>query len=278
MTEEEYGQHYEANSEKEAAYDKLLKDILEIVGEANNDNANVGSNASAKMLQIAERASKEAYLSKLIPEKFMKLHREGYVRFHDLGWLGTTFNCLQIPLGKILRQGFNNGRGFIRPPQRISSAAELFCIILQSAQNDCFGGQSVVALDRDLAPYAEEATDREIEQAMQGIVYNLNSLASRAGAQCPFSSVHTGLDTSEGGRKVTKFFLQEYEKGLGKGEAPKFPNLLFQIKEGVNTKEGDPNYDLFQLACRVASKRLFPSFVNCSASFNKDYPVVAYMG
>lgn len=37
-----------------------------------------------------------------------------------------------------------------------------------------------------------------------------------------------------------------------------FPFLKF--KEGINYNEGDPNYDLFKLACRVSAKRLFPNF------------------
>ncbi len=49
--------------------------------------------------------------------------------------------------------------------------------------------------------------------------------------------------------------------------------------------EGDPNYDLFQLACRVSSKRLFPNFAFLDAPYNLKYYVpgryeteVAYMG
>ena len=47
------------------------------------------------------------------------------------------------------------------------------------------------------------------------------------------------------------------EAGLGNGETAIFPISIFQMKKGVNDK-GSPNYDLFQLACRVSSKRLFP--------------------
>jgi anaerobic ribonucleoside-triphosphate reductase len=48
--------------------------------------------------------------------------------------------------------------------------------------------------------------------------------------------------------------------GLGGGETPIFPIQIFRVKEGVNLNLGDLNYDLFQLACRVSSKRLFPTF------------------
>jgi ribonucleoside-triphosphate reductase len=75
------------------------------------------------------------------------------------------------------------------------------------------------------------------------------------------------------------------EAGLGGGETPIFPIQIFRVKEGVSFNPGDPNYDLFQLACRVSSKRLFPNFSFQDAPFNARYYVpgrpeteIAYMG
>jgi len=103
---------------------------------------------------------------------------------------------------------------------------------------------------------------------------------SRAGAQVPFSSINFGTDTTEAGRMITECFLLAYEKGLGKGESPLFPNICFKIKEDVNFEKGDPNYDLFQLSMQVACKRLFPTFSFQDSSFNKPFrdEEVAYMG
>ncbi|HBG22144.1 MAG TPA: anaerobic ribonucleoside triphosphate reductase, partial [Peptococcaceae bacterium] len=102
-------------------------------------------------------------------------------------------------------------------------------------------------------------------------VYNLNSMHSRAGSQVPFSSLNLGTDISEPGRLVTRNLLLAYEAGLGKGENPIFPNIIFRLKKGINFNPEDPNYDLFQLAIRVASKRLNPTFSFMDASFNKQY-------
>jgi ribonucleoside-triphosphate reductase len=75
------------------------------------------------------------------------------------------------------------------------------------------------------------------------------------------------------------------EAGLGGGETPIFPIQIFRVKRGVNFDTGDPNYDLFQLACRVSAKRLFPNFSFQDAPFNAKYYVpgrheteIAYMG
>ena len=128
-------------------------------------------------------------------------------------------------------------------------------------------------------------TDRATYQAMEALVHNLNTMHSRAGAQIPFSSINYGMDTSPEGRMAVKNVLLATEAGLGNGETPVFPIHIFRVKEGVSYNPGDPNYDLFKLACRVSAKRLFPNFSFMDAPFNAQYYVegdydteIAYMG
>ncbi len=132
---------------------------------------------------------------------------------------------------------------------------------------------------------AEVETDRSTYQAMEAFVHNLNTMHSRAGAQIPFSSINYGMDTSPEGRLVIKNVLLATEAGLGNGETPIFPIHIFRVKEGVSFNPGDPNYDLFKLACRVSAKRLFPNFSFMDAPFNAKYyrpghpeTEIAYMG
>ena len=114
-------------------------------------------------------------------------------------------------------------------------------------------------------------TDRQTYQSMEGLIHNLNTMHSRAGAQVPFSSINFGTDTSLEGRMVSKNLLLSMEKGLGNGETAIFPILIFKVKEGINLNKEDPNYDLFKLACRVSAKRLFPNFSFLDAPFNLKY-------
>lgn len=73
------------------------------------------------------------------------------------------------------------------------------------------------------------------------------------------------------GRMVSEKLMLAQEAGLGNGETPIFPILIFKVKEGINYNPGDPNYDLFKLACRVSAKRLFPNFEFLDAPFNLQY-------
>mgnify|MGYP001283591002 FL=1 len=128
-------------------------------------------------------------------------------------------------------------------------------------------------------------TNRNTYQAMEAFIHNLNTMHSRAGAQVPFSSINYGTDTSPEGRMVIKNLLLAAEAGLGNGETPIFPVHIFKVKEGINYNPGDPNYDMFKLACRVSAKRLFPNFSFLDAPFNLKYykpgrpeTEIAYMG
>ena len=183
----------------------LMKAIEKIGVETDRDNANVGNNFSSKLLRIASESNKWHNLASM-PKQLAKLHENGDVYYHDLDSYNLTTNCLHIPTREVLERGFNTGYGTINKPRRIESAAELSCILLQSTQNDMFGGQSHPDFDNDMAVFVdptrleikkeflelgipEDKVDglvenklrKNISQAMQGIVYNLNTMHSRAG-------------------------------------------------------------------------------------------------
>ncbi|MBQ7759258.1 anaerobic ribonucleoside triphosphate reductase [Anaerotignum sp.] len=135
------------------------------------------------------------------------------------------------------------------------------------------------------AKKATEETDKATYQAMEALLHNLNTMHSRAGAQTPFSSINYGMDTSTEGRMIMKNILLVTEAGLGNGETAIFPIQIFRVKEGINFNPGEPNYDLFKLACRVSAKRLFPNFSFQDAPYNLQYykeghpeTEIAYMG
>lgn len=344
----------------------LMQTLAKIAIQTDRDNANVGNNFSSKLLRAASVSNKYLNLGNM-PKNFAKLHENGDIYYHDLDSYTIAPNCLHIPTSKILDGSFNTGYGTTRKPKDIRVAAELSCILLQSSQNDMFGGQSHPNFDNDLAPYVEYTrqshiadylfdkqveplldkcsarvieelekvssqvadkmsrwlgkkiiksmhleedkelcnvlikiedianecwkqaetgcyhmskqatlltesyTIRDVRQAMQSTVYNLNTMHSRAGSQVPFSSLNIGLPKSDDAALICKVLLEEYEKGLGKGEQPIFPNIIFRVKKGVNRGKGAPYYYLFKIACRVAAKRMNPTFMNMDADFNLKY-------
>lgn len=283
----------------------LMNVIEELSSEMSKENANTDPSAATKMYQIASAASREYILKRLMKPKFSQAHISGEIHIHDLDYYDKTINCMTHDLGRMLSEGFDNGVGYIRPPKRISSACALTAIILQSMQNNMFGGQAIDFLDKALAPYAEmeyerwnahalefvhknglhlnnyayERAEEATYQAMEALIYNLNTMKARSGNQVPFTSFNFGTDTSPFGRMITRNLLKAFKAGLGNGESPLFPNLCFRVKTGVNMYPGDPNYDLFRLALECASVRMHPTFAFMDSTFNAPYGDEAgYMG
>jgi len=90
--------------------------------------------------------------------------------------------------------------------------------------------------------------------------------------QVPFSSINYGTCTSPEGRLVTRAILEGSIKGIGKYHKTSiFPCGIYQCMSGVNRKPGDPNYDLFRLALKSTSLRLYPNYANCDWSGNAGY-------
>ena len=120
--------------------------------------------------------------------------------------------------------------------------------------------------------YAMDMTIKETQQAVEGMYHNLNTLQSRSGNQLPFTSINYGTCTLPEGRMVIKALLEGSIKGVGKFRKTSiFPCGIFQCMKGVNRAEGDPNYDMFQLALKSTATRLYPNYANVDWSGNAGY-------
>ena len=126
--------------------------------------------------------------------------------------------------------------------------------------------------ESDAYKYAMDKTIQELEQAVEGMYHNLNTLQSRSGNQLPFTSINYGTCTLPEGRMTTKALIEGSIKGIGKFHKTSiFPCGIFQCMKGVNRKKGDPNYDLFKLACKSTALRLYPNYANVDWSNAAGY-------
>ncbi|MBQ9202434.1 MAG: anaerobic ribonucleoside triphosphate reductase [Bacteroidales bacterium] len=117
--------------------------------------------------------------------------------------------------------------------------------------------------------HAINKTVGRVHQAMEAFIHNMNTIHSRGGNQVVFSSINYGTDTSAEGRCIMRELLISTFEGVGNGETAIFPIQIWKKKRGVNYLPEDPNYDLYQLACKVSARRFFPNFLNLDASFNQ---------
>lgn len=122
--------------------------------------------------------------------------------------------------------------------------------------------------------YALDKTIQEVQQSVEGMYHNLNTLQSRSGNQLPFTSINYGTCTLPEGRMITKALLEGSIKGTGKFHRTSiFPCGIFQCMKGVNRKSEDPNYDLFRLALKSTAQRLYPNYANVDWRGNAGYDI-----
>ena len=106
---------------------------------------------------------------------------------------------------------------------------------------------------------AKKRTESIVYDSMEGVEYALNTV--QGNGQTPFVTISFGLSTSWAGRVVQKAILKVRINGYGaQSKTPVFPKLVYMLKEGVNMRPGDPNYDVKRLALYCASKRIYPDF------------------
>ncbi|XPE40670.1 anaerobic ribonucleoside-triphosphate reductase [Shigella flexneri] len=81
---------------------------------------------------------------------------------------------------------------------------------------------------------------------------------------------------------IEQSILRNRIAGLGKNrKTAVFPKLVLAIRDGLNHKFGDPNYDIKQLALECASKRMYSDILNydrvvkVTSSFKSRWAVAA---
>ena len=200
----------------------------------------------------------------------------------DEAWKACVyrFGSKELHNGKDFRKKFINVMNYdlcsFTDGEAIASPATITALI--EALEQVLPADIVASHPDDLAKEAANIyelacsdTTEDTHQAMEALIHNFNTLHSRAGAQVPFSSINYGMDTTPEGRLAVREVLNAIDAGLGNGETAIFPISVFQLKSGINYNPEDPNYDLFQQACKVSAKRLFPNFVNVDAPYNLQY-------
>ena len=260
---------------------KTREMFLEIVEAKSNDvtreNANMNADTPAgMMMKFASETTKPFVDDYLLSEQTLWAVRNNYLHIHDKDYYPTkSLTCIQHPLDKILEQGFQAGHGESRPTKRIETASIMACISMETVQNEMHGGQAIPAFDFYLAPYVRRSYIEEVKtiEKLTGIdlkhLYDAPIEDYIARDLDFLQSINYGTDTSAEGRCIIRELLQSTYEGVGGGATAIFPIQIWKKKRGVSYLPEDRNYDLYQMACKVAARRFFPNFVNLDATYNQ---------
>lgn len=277
----------EKNIEREKASDinKAIEKLVNRDENIVNENANKDSLIFNTQRDLTSGTVAKAIGLKMIPKHVANAHQKGEIHYHDLDYspYQPLTNCCLIDFKEMLTKGFKIGNADVDSPKSIQTATAQMAQIIANVASSQYGGCSADRIDIVLAPFAKlnyeknlqlakkwiteeskqeqfakEKTEKDIYDAMQSLEYEINTLYSSQG-QTPFTSLGFGLGEGYFEREIQKAILKVRINGLGKEKRTAiFPKLIFVLKDGLNLKPTDPNYDIKQLALICATQRMYP--------------------
>ena len=275
------------NIEREKASDinKAIEKLVNRDENIVNENANKDSLIFNTQRDLTSGTVAKAIGLKMLPKHVANAHQKGEIHYHDLDYspYQPLTNCCLIDFKEMLTKGFKIGNADVDSPKSIQTATAQMAQIIANVASSQYGGCSADRIDIVLAPFAKlnyeknlqlaekwiteeskqeqfakEKTEKDIYDAMQSLEYEINTLYSSQG-QTPFTSLGFGLGDGCFEREIQKAILKVRINGLGKEKRTAiFPKLIFVLKDGLNLKPTDPNYDIKQLALSCATQRMYP--------------------
>ncbi len=270
----------------------LHSQIMGLIGGTNKDVIDENANKDGRVLHtqrdlLAGIVAKHYGLNFVLPRNVAAAHIDGDIHYHDLDYspFFPITNCCLVNIPYMFENGFRMGAAEIETPKSIATAAALVAQVIAQVSSSQYGGTTIGDIDIALEPYvkasfekhlatAEEfnipnseeyamaMTSKETHDAMQSLLYEVNTLHTSNG-QTPFCTFGFGMGTSWEARQIQIGILENQKRGLGKNAiTPVFPKLVFAVKEGINVNKDDPNYDIKQLALETASKRMYPDILS----------------
>ncbi|QYJ91393.1 anaerobic ribonucleoside-triphosphate reductase [Shewanella halotolerans] len=271
---------------------RLNREIRGLVEQSNaallNENANKDSKVIPTQRDLLAGIVAKHYATRhILPKDVVAAHESGEIHYHDLDYAPffPMFNCMLIDLAGMLTHGFKMGNAEIETPKSISTATAVTAQIIAQVASHIYGGTTINRIDEVLAPFVAKSydkhyqvaltwgitdakafataqTEKECHDAFQSLEYEVNTLHT-ANGQTPFVTFGFGLGTSWESRLIQSSMMKVRMTGLGKNrKTAVFPKLVFAIRDGINHKAGDCNYDIKQMALKCASMRMYPDILN----------------
>ena len=250
---------YVAEEENTRKLGMSVTDFEALLNDGCKDNANIGYSPEMIAKYAYDSIAKEYALLKM-PKECAEAHKEGLIHIHDLEYYYLRPNCMNYDLRFFAKNGLKiDGKGDMGSVAKPAKSLEvLLNHMLQAwmAGATVFsGGQGYVNFNTFLAPFCRGRTYEEIKQAIQGFIFNCNMSLICRGGQVLFSSIALDLSIpkvlenepaiSFGGVAIGTYKDYQEEADLvfravcevsnekdGAGAYHRFPNILFNIREG----------------------------------------------
>lgn len=290
-----YQEYREARSferDRRSDSNREIEKIISSTSEESTSNGNVdGSKIQSIRALVANVFTRKYAEWRYIPLDLQKKQKKE-MYYHDAQYVGMPFfNCCNVEWQDMFRTGFELGTAKIETPKSLATAVNVLTQVASHISSNTYGGTTFGSLGEGLLPYAKkslqkhreiaseyvikerneeyawERLKKEIKDSIQSLEYEIQTLVTSRG-ETPFLTL--GLDVpkedySDEDRKIHNMIIESILKqrleGLTGGVTPVFPKLVFQLKDGVNLRHSDKEYEMFKLAAKVSAKRQYPDYV-----------------
>ena len=285
-----------------------VKEFEELMENGCNDNANIGYSPEMITKYAYDSIAKQ-YALQDMPKECAEAHIQGFVHHHDLEFFHTRPNCMNYDLRFFAKNGLKiDGRGLMGSVAKPAKSLEvLLNHLLQAFMAGAVvfsGGQGYVNFNTLLAPFARGRSYKDIKQAIQAFIFNCNMSLVCRGGQILFSSIGVDLsvpdvlkdepaigpsgiangvygDYQEEADLIFRAILEVSEEKDGAGAYHRFPNILFNIREGdldeytgnckLLHEKGANNPTLYYVNCTEMERTVMGCRTALPVNYSFDY-------
>jgi ribonucleoside-triphosphate reductase len=268
----------------EASLEDAVDLINQYIGEEDwqvKENSNMAYSLQGLNNYISSIVSGKYWMDRVYNKNIKRAHDEGDLHIHDLDKISAY--CCGWDLQDLLTRGFTGVPGKIScaPPRHFKTALGQIVNFFYTTQGEAAGAQAFSNFDTLLAPfiYYDKLNYKEIKQAMQEFVYNLN-VPTRVGFQTPFTNLTMDLQVPKNYQKqnvivggeikdkkykdfqkemnlLNKAFLEVMSEGDASGRVFTFPIPTYNIDKNFNWDDKE-----LDLLWEMTAKYGIPYFAN----------------
>lgn len=234
-----------------------------------NENAANRYSYIGEVYSIGENKRKKDILHGLNKE-WRELHDKGYIHIHDLDAYGLTYNCLTFNL--LQDFPYDKFDGYSQE-RKVIGYYDYLKNLFTDIGNEQSGGMALANYDNDSADIFERlhvdvfANEAIIRACTADLIEWCSNTHTRMGQTSYYVTLNIGLAKNATARKIARILLEEFANS---GDLIFKPNIVFKVRNGINFKEGDKNYDLFKAALLCTARKMIPTYLLCDSKCNKN--------
>ena len=256
------------------AKSELMDVVSEIFQESGTD-AQVTSTPLGKLQRIAVAASERYALHNLLPRDFSLAHQRARMHIDRLGHYATAVAGAVVDLHQLLHSCQLVGRIQVPQLRAVDDLEQAIQALIVAAQSETIGELLFANIDQVFAVMCHNnqfnISQAQAESFASHLLTNINLALMAGTAESLKVGISVGLEAAPAGQLLTQSLLRALEQSPSLQASLVAPQIIYQLREGINLSQGDVGYATSSFAQQVAKQRGNPSLVLSAADDNTRF-------